>query len=595
MERHSNLRLALLVLEGYAYFVLTIGIFVAEVTLLAWGLLARRPVIAVIAVLGGVPLVITTASAIRALFFRISEPDGISVSPEQVPALHAMVEAVQRHVRAPRFHRILVTGVCNASALQVPRVGLFWPRNTLLIGYPLLVSLSAEQLRAVIAHELGHLSAAHGRLTLWAYRARRSWTRLVETLNARGATPLYVYWLFRWYVARLQAHSARIARAQEAVADRCAAAAAGSEAAAAALVAVDLGDTLLEEKFWPAIIERIEHDPEPPEPYALMGTHLWRAASDQDSDAILKRLLARDPGPDDTHHSLEERLRALGQEARLPERTEQTAADVYLGGETRAIAAQLDATWQASHASEWRAQHAEMRQRRQRLAELAQRRSPTAAEIFERGELLERLEGQERALPHYHAAVDAGHGRGALAAARILLARKEERGIALAERAMAMDPALEGEACTLLASFYRQRSRFADAQHFVARANRHAAASTMAEEERARVGAFDRFEAHGLEPAALDVITGRLAADPGVLQAYLVEKHRRHSPGTQLVMAIVTNGSAGQKRMETLRAEPLPDDVAIVMLTRQDEPLRAAIAAVPGACIYERARRTSRT
>lgn len=82
MERHSNRRLALLVLEGYVYFVLIIGIFAAEVALLAWGLLARRPVIAVIAVLGGVPLVVTTASAIRALFFRISEPDGIPVSSQ---------------------------------------------------------------------------------------------------------------------------------------------------------------------------------------------------------------------------------------------------------------------------------------------------------------------------------------------------------------------------------------------------------------------------------------------------------------------------------------------------------------------------------
>jgi hypothetical protein len=414
-------------------------------------------------------------------------------------------------------------------------------------------------------------------------------------LNARGATPLYVYWLFRWYVARLRAHSARIARAQEAVADRCAAVAAGGEVAAAALVAVDVGDTLLEEKFWPAIFERVEHDPEPPEPYALMGAHLRRAASDQDTDAILKRLLARDSGPDDTHYPLEERLRALGQEARAPERTEATAADVYLGGEARAIAAQLDATWQASHAGKWRAQHAEMRKRRQRLAELAHRTSPTAAEIFERGELLERLEGQERALPHYYAAADAGHGRGGLAAARILLARKEERGVALAEQAMAMDPALEGEACMLLASFYRERSRFADAQRFLARANRHAASSTMAEAERAGVGAFDRFEPHGLEPRALELIAGRLAADPAVSRAYLVEKHRRHSPGTQLVMALVTNGSSGHKLMETLRAEPLPDDVAIVMLTRQDESLRAAIAAVRGACIYERARRTSPT
>jgi len=492
MERHSNRRLALLVLEGYVYFVLIIGIFAAEVALLAWGLLARRPVIAVIAVLGGVPLVVTTASAIRALFFRISEPDGIPVSSQHAPALHAMVETVRRQVRAPRLRRILVTGVCNASAFQVPRVGLFWPRNTLLIGYPLLVSLSAEQLRAVIAHELGHLSAAHGRLTLWVYRARRSWARLVEALNARGATPLYVYWVFRWYVARLQAHSAQVALAQEALADRCAAAAAGSETAAAALVAVDIGDTLLDEKFWPAIFERIEHDPEPPAPYALMGTLLWRTVPDQDTDAILKRLLARDPEPDGTHHSLEERLRALGQEARRPERIEHTSADVYLGAEARAIADKLDVAWQASHASDWRTQHAAIRKDRERLAQLAELASPTAAEIFERGEVLERREGQEHALPHYQAAFDAGHARGGLAAARILLTRKEDRGVALAERAMAMDPSLVGEACTLLAEFYSARRRFADAQQFLARANRHAALRTMSEEERARAGGFDQ-------------------------------------------------------------------------------------------------------
>jgi Zn-dependent protease with chaperone function len=593
MERRSKLQLALLVVEGYVYLALIIGLFVAEIALLAWGLLARRPVIAAIAVLGGVTLVVTTASAIRSLFFRLPESDGIPVSREEAPALHGVVDAVRQQIRAPRVHRVVVTDVCNASALQVPRVGIFWPYNTLSIGFPLLVSLSAEQVRAVIAHEVGHFSAAHGRLTLWVYRTRLSWTRLIERLEARGATPLYVYWLFRWYIPRLRGHSATIARDREALADRCAATVAGSDAAATALVALELGDALLEEKFWPQMFARIEHDPEPPTPYSRMGMQLWAAVPDEDMEAALKRLIARSSAPEDTHPLLEERLRALGEELRLPHRMQPSAAEVYLGAQMRTIAAKLDAAWQASHASEWRAEHVAIRKRRQRLAELSDRASPTAEEIFEYGELLERLEGQDRALSHYYAGLHAGHARGGLAAARILLRRGDESGMTLAERAMAMDPGLEGEACTLLGHFYRERSRFAEAQRFFSRANRHAAARTMAEEERTRVGAFDRFEPHGVSPAALDVIAGRLAADPAVLQAYLVEKHLRYSAGKHLVMGIVTKGSAGPKLMETLRAEPLGKDVALVMLTRQDQSLRAAIAAVPGACIYDRAGRTS--
>jgi hypothetical protein len=59
-------------------------------------------------------------------------------------------------------------------------------------------------------------------------------------------------------------------------------------------------------------------------------------------------------------------------------------------------------------------------------------------------------------------------------------------------------------------------------------------ALSMVFEERTRVGAFDRFEPHGLSPAALDVIATRLAAHPAVQQAYLVEKHLRYSTGKQL-------------------------------------------------------------
>ena len=110
----------------------------------------------------------------------------------------------------------------------------------------------------------------------------------------------------------------------------------------------------------------------------------------------------------------------------------------------------------------------------------------------------------------------------------------------------------------------------------------------MAEQERGQVGAFDRFEPHGLSPAELDIVAGTLAPHPAVVQAYLVERHLRHSTGQHRVLGIVTKGSAGPELTAALRARLLDDDVMIVMLTRQDLSLKAALAAVPRACIYDR-------
>jgi Zn-dependent protease with chaperone function len=589
----SSLRLVLLVLEGYGYFILIIGVFVAEMALLAWGLLARRPVIAVIAVIFGVPLVATLASAVRSLFFRIRSPDGVPLSRERAPRLHAVVEELRRRVQAPRVHRILVTGICNASALQLPRFGIFWPRNTLSIGYPLLVSLSPEQLQAVIAHELGHLSAAHGRIIRWIYRARVSWMRLVERLSARRAAPVYVYWLSRWYLSRLHAHSAELARAQELLADRCAAAIAGRNPAAAALVILQVGGLLLEEKFWPDVFKGVERDPEPPAPYAQMGPRLRSVMADEDATAYLKRLVEDTSASDDTHPSLSERLRALDAEIHLPGRAEPSAGEAYLSGELPAIAAQLDAAWQAAHAADWRARHTAICKNRHRLAELSARACPTANEIFQRGELLEQLDGWESGLPHYQAALDAGHGGGGLAAGRILLGRGDEAGMELVERAMALDPELEGEGCALLARFHEQRNRLTEAQRFLARARRHRTRTTMAEEERAQVGAFDRFEPNGLSPVDAEKVARKLAAYPSVSRAYLVARHLRYSTGTQLLLGIVTSGPSQGDLAEALRSERLDDDVMIVMLTRRDQSLLAALTAVPGACIHDRNGRPS--
>ena len=219
----SNLRLTVLILEGYVYLALIVGIFLAATGSLVWGLLARRPFIAMIAVLGGVPVAATTARALRALWFVCPQPKGIEVGPHFGGQLQRAVKDIAARIGAPRVHRILITDTNNASALQIPRAGIFWPANTLVLGYPLLATLSVDQVRAVIAHELGHMTHAHGRIASWAHRTRLSWLRLMDVLQRHQSVPAHVYLLFRFYVPRLHAHAAAVSRQQELLADRLAA------------------------------------------------------------------------------------------------------------------------------------------------------------------------------------------------------------------------------------------------------------------------------------------------------------------------------------------------------------------------------------
>src|SRR6185295_13903206 len=96
------------------------------------------------------------------------------------------------------------------------------PRRGLVVGVAALTTLSLAELRAVIAHELAHFSSAHDAFAAWVYRTRRSWVALRASLDQRRATPVYIYWIIRWYVPFLNAASAEVARRHEFAADRVA-------------------------------------------------------------------------------------------------------------------------------------------------------------------------------------------------------------------------------------------------------------------------------------------------------------------------------------------------------------------------------------
>jgi Zn-dependent protease with chaperone function/tetratricopeptide (TPR) repeat protein len=588
-RRASKLRLALLIVEGHLYLAATILVFAGVFALLAWGILARRPALAIIALFLGVPLFLLTAAAVRSLFFRMPWPEGLKVSPQNAPALLAMVEEVRRALQAPPIHQVLIGTAFTASIVQVPRLAMLWPRNVLTIGYPLLALLSAQQLKAVVAHELAHVFHSHGLLSGWVWRTHRSWMRLTAVLQERSTVPIFVRWIQAGYVPRLSAQSRLISRDQEFVADLGARSVAGSPTAADALVVNDLGVCLAEREFWPAIFGLVESQPEPPEPFSRMQREFAVLLQSADTGKLLDELLREETDDDDTHPSLRDRLRAIGEAGHLVGVPLRTAGEEYLGSHQADIARQLDEAWQERQRNSWRRRHALLLAAHERLAALEALPAPTAQQAFERATVLEELERDADAADAYRAAlaIDANHSRAALAVGRLLLDCGDDQGAALVERAMAGDASLTTEACGLLADHLEQRGRYVEAAQLEARARRHATHASIAQQERTTATALDRYVPHGLAAAELSGVAAALDREPEVGLALLVRKQLSHGSDSPMVFGLVVDQGHGRDLPARLHGL-LPADAVTVVLDRDQKSLRQALEAVPGAVIYVR-------
>jgi hypothetical protein len=183
--RAYRIRLAFLAILGYAVI---FGILFLLIALIAGSVWAALTSTIVLLILIKKKLVIVLALIawvlIKSLWVRMEPPQGYEIRRSDAPALFRDLDSYSKRLATPRIHTVLLNEEFNASILQIPRLGVLgWQKNTLILGLPLLISLKLDEARAVVGHELGHLSGNHSRFNGWIYRVRISWYRIMDSFN----------------------------------------------------------------------------------------------------------------------------------------------------------------------------------------------------------------------------------------------------------------------------------------------------------------------------------------------------------------------------------------------------------------------------
>lgn len=449
----------------------------------------------------------------RALFVRLPPPKGEKLLREEAPKLFEALDKMQAKLKGPVFHQVLLVDEMNAAVMQRPLFGwIGFPRNTLILGLPLLEALSAREALAVVAHEYGHLAAEHSRFGAYIYRLRFSWSRIQDvTFQWEGLTGRFMRWLVSLYAPAFNAYTFVLARAQEYEADRTGARLLGAEAMASALKRVQLA-AAHEQQVYGQVWKRARQEATAPKDCAFT----WAAAApescrQQDAPLWLGRALQRQADLLDTHPSLTDRLKHLrqGDEPPMPLRGP-SAAETWLVKRLPAWRRHFSEAWAARTQPVWEERHAALQAQREQLRTL---QGKAAYNALDQAEHLEMITLQEdlndlfdaaSAYASYNATYP-DHPRGLFREGCARLAANDEQGLACLERCMALDPDATLAACEIAWRYLQSRDA-ARAQVWETRwRERQALLDRITEEFRAP-DARQKVLHHGLKSDVIEAI-----------------------------------------------------------------------------------------
>jgi len=269
----------------------------------------------------------------RTARFRPTLPAGVLLDRNKVPALFELLDELCRHYRRPGIDRVVVSGEFVLDIVKTPYTSLpVWSMNTLVIGLPLIQSLSPTRFRCSLARRLGQFSKHNNPLGNWLYQLRRIWPQYAIETEAADPGIRPVRWFFRVFAPLYERISLPAARLDELTADSYAMETCSDEEVLDTITTETVCRLYLEEKYWPTYRKLTTRVREIlPKPHVGMASVLRTGLQGDRCQEWLMKAVEREPRHDDPMPSLRKRVENIGhRKPRMSGIAPESAAMVYL-------------------------------------------------------------------------------------------------------------------------------------------------------------------------------------------------------------------------------------------------------------------------
>lgn len=549
-------------------------------------------------------------NAIRSLWTKVPEPEGVELTRENAPEVFRIAEKISRELKAPFPDKILLTEEYNAAVMTLPRFGMFGKKIFLIAGLPLMQAISPEQFEAVAAHEFGHISRRHSKYAAWIYRLHETWRRFLDSQEQQEHKFSFLYSKFvDWYFPYFSAYSFVLMRRQEREADQYAVQLYGAKPLGEALINTEIKSIDLAQNFWRKILDEAAHESAPPKKVFSQMAHAFRQGDASHDHLHLAKAVAVRTDYQDSHPALSERLEAIGYWKNekddlpvLPAPVTESAADRFLGETASKVAELFDDSWQKRVEQDWKVRHDYLSQVQKRIDELEKKhelKPLTAEELYEKAGLTAERYGEKESLPILREIVEKfpDDANSNFTFGAFLLNDGQEEGIGYVEKAKNLDTTLKIRADELVYNFLRSKGRDEQAHKYLEDIEASYEAIELAQRERASVLASDNFESPVLPPEQIENIRRTLGYHEEIQAAYLVRKAVKHLPEFPFHVLCLDvkiprfkfGGVTSENVLEAVSNQVGNFEVNFILVLEKDfKGLESKVEKISGAKIYQK-------
>ncbi len=551
-----------------------------------------------------------TISGLR-LSFKI--PEGVNLTADTAPELFKLLESVRIRIAAPRLDFVVLTNDFNAALAEYPLHGFTGWRSYLILGFPLMLALSADQFRAIVAHEMAHLAGSHAKIDSVLIRNRNATARLYDFYSRRrGMNAWLCTSVLVRYLPQLDACVHALRRQHEYECDAIAARAASNRAVAEMLLIMPTVGTLKNKPYWEGMwrVAQRQSDPPPnayehllaffrvPEPLAVTSASIDAALKDHNP-------------PTEAHPDLVQRLAALGfslsaneYAAWLATPTD-SAVETFFPNNLPQIVEQMNQQWARQSAEPWKKVRATILALQQTRAELTEKSAHEPLSIDEQNTLADavaRLDGMPQAMPLFQAICAAAPNRADVTArlGSYLLSVNDVAGVELVERAAKQNAFFRADGYKNLAAYYERIGNAAEAAAGRERAARAAEELQRALKDGGSISVQDVLLPSELKSDEIARIVSRVERSPRIGRIYVVRKRVQNFPEVPCYLIIASTRLSRQNffaNSRNVEAAILKELQGIIWPPRSNFfafgskkwRLMLHITKVPGALIYDSA------
>ena len=424
-------------------------------------------------------LLLTCAIAIwicfKILKIKPDLPAGKPLDAENFPTLLGRISELCTSFNAPEIHHVKLTPHFRLEIIRTPTSSFpLKYSNTLLIGLPLMSSISPLHFKLLLARQIGHLALAKAsfarriiyiRQTLEIYKHayNRSWKP--ETLLLRL--------FFSWYSPWFNLTTIPMLRLETCHKDKCMLEVTPSENAAAGITDFCIKKAFIETSFWPDLNNSAYKLENPPYfPHSTMSRYVTNKLDPDKIKRLYESEISRSIEADSTVPSLKDRLYAIGYDELITtDGLNETAAAYFLENHVDDIYKQFDNIWYLQNKKAWGQKYNQGLQEKKKLKLMRDQISKSLLsdpEIREYLQLIDKYVGPEKALPLYKEIVSAGPQDSDLCfdLGRLLLKADDSSGINALKKSMDQNPDYTVDCCNHIVEYLVKHGDTKEAQNY---------------------------------------------------------------------------------------------------------------------------------